>query len=516
MLAKCSFFSIKLKIKQEARKVFNNNKHVSVGLNRKQLALGVTAGLLGVVGMITSANAVNVNKDGTGQELIFPYYNAQAGYVTNVNIVNSTDDTKAIRIRFREGKSSKDVMDFNIYMSPNDVWTGSVSKDDSGSAKVTTNDKSCTLPTDFAPTCEEGKDCDPGSLVFAGGGVGAAETLEGYVEVFEMGVVDNPAIEAGVLHYNGSPSDCSVISKAWEKDTGTFWNGDSIKPPTGGIFGSSAILNVAEGTAFAVDPVALNGVFKTAQHTDPFDPVNYKFPSLASGDVMESSVTSNNGEALVVTKWKSSNSTECGLGGTVCNNNPYPVAHVLLAPHLMNEYFVDPTDGYDGHTDWVITNPMRKHGVFSGSGDLYVNFENGIFDREESRLLLEGVSPSAPTILEREVNVLSFVSNDHAYDRSRTVLSSPASKEVGVGNYLHGWARLSFGSADKEKTVSYSLGHYVEWGKRFGYYIQDAEVSQYDSVYSGVPAIGFAAIEGNVSDNANARFGDALPHKVQR
>lgn len=502
--------------------MFNNNKHAPAALSRKKLALGVTAGLLGVAGMITSAQAVNVNKDGTGQELIFPYYNAQPGYVTNVNIVNSTDDTKAVRIRFREGRNSKDVMDFNIYMSPNDVWTGSVSVDDSSqAAKISTSDKSCTLPSSFAPNCKE-DGCEPGELIFEGidGDVTVDDTREGYIEVFEMGVVDDDTIEHGVLHSNGSPNDCTVVSTAWQKDTGTFWKGESIKAPTGGLFGSTAVLNVTEGTAFAVDPVALNGVFSVPQHTDPFDPNNYKFPSLASGDIEESSVASTNGEELVVTKWKKNTyidySTECGLGGTVCNDNPYPVAHALLAPHLMNEYFVDPTNGYDGHTDWTVTLPMKKHGVFAEDGDVQINFENGIFDREETRLVLEGVSPSAPTLLEREVNVLSFVSTDYSYDRSRTVFSSPNNVEIGVGPFVNGWARLSFGSADAQQTVSYGLSNYVEWGKRYGPYVVSQDVSPQDSIYKGVPALGFAAIEGNVSQNAHARFGDAIPHKVQR
>ena len=66
--------------------------------------------------------------------LLFPYFNAKDGYVTNINLVNSTDQTKAVKIRFREGKNSNDVLDFNIYMSPEDVWTGTFRK--SGDGKV--------------------------------------------------------------------------------------------------------------------------------------------------------------------------------------------------------------------------------------------------------------------------------------------------------------------------------------------------------------------------------------------
>ena len=104
---------------------------------KNKLALGVAAGLVGLAGIMSSAQAVHVNAEGTGQVLIFPYYNAHAGYVTNINLVNSTDETKAVKIRFREGEESNDVLDFNIYMSPNDVWTGSVSGVDDNGAEIT-------------------------------------------------------------------------------------------------------------------------------------------------------------------------------------------------------------------------------------------------------------------------------------------------------------------------------------------------------------------------------------------
>lgn len=57
-----------------------------------------------------------------------------------------------------------------------------------------------------------------------------------------------------------------------------------------------------------------------------------------------------------------------------CGTNPYPIA-ALLAPHLMNECFLDPTDGYDGHTDWVVTFPMKKHGINAKSTDVVASFE---------------------------------------------------------------------------------------------------------------------------------------------
>ena len=150
---------------------------------KNKVAISVSVGILGVVGVITSAQAVHVNPDGTGQVLVFPYFNAQNGYVTNINLVNSTDQTKAVKIRFREGKYSNDILDFNIYMSPEDIWTGSVKAGDDGNGNtvgtLTTSDRTCTLPA--LASCEDGK-CEA-TVPFTGHNlyknVTAADTREG-------------------------------------------------------------------------------------------------------------------------------------------------------------------------------------------------------------------------------------------------------------------------------------------------------------------------------------------------
>src|SRR6478735_1168725 len=87
---------------------------------------GVSA--LGVTG---AAQAVNVNPDGLGQVLIYPYYTTRAdstgnAYGTLLSVVNSTATAKAVKVRFLEGKNSKEVLDFNLFLSPFDVWTAGI------------------------------------------------------------------------------------------------------------------------------------------------------------------------------------------------------------------------------------------------------------------------------------------------------------------------------------------------------------------------------------------------------
>ncbi|PID49953.1 MAG: hypothetical protein CR991_03905 [Proteobacteria bacterium] len=497
---------------------------------KTKVALGVTMGILGLAGIATTAQAVHVNPDGTGQVLIFPYYNAHSGYVTNVNLINSTDETKAVKIRFREGTKSNDVLDFNIYMSPQDVWTGSVrmTQDDSGVeiGSVSTRDRTCTLPQ--LASCKE--DACEVTVPFTGHtvykGITATDTLEGYIEVIEMGVVTDSTVQQGVLHTRGTPNNCSAVEQAWVKNVfqqGVGANATGLSAPTGGLFGSSAVLNIAEGAAYAVDPTAIENYSTVAQHYLSHDPDNFLLPSLASGNVMTSNIMVKNNMGttdMVETTWKATEDACLNDGDDLsprCGTNPYPVAHVLLAEHLMNEYFLDPSDGYDGHTDWIVTFPMKKHGIHAGQTDVTMSM-SGVYDREEAvpNVVADrsfGFSPVLPGrekneegILSREVNVLSFLSSDPAYDDSRTVMSSHTGNTLSVGAFVHGWARMSF--------PGYSLASGWQSATPYG-----KSTSTYDansSIYRGVPVIGFAAIEGNVSANPHARFGDAIPHRISR
>ena len=94
--------------------------------NIKKMALAVGT-VLGGLSMVPSAQAVNLATDGLGQSLIFPYYTTRAGWNTLFNITNTSDQIVAVKVRFHEGYNSRDVFDFNVVLSPKDVWNGTVS-----------------------------------------------------------------------------------------------------------------------------------------------------------------------------------------------------------------------------------------------------------------------------------------------------------------------------------------------------------------------------------------------------
>ena len=83
-------------------------RHYVPTFKMKPLTAAIIAanGSLGVSG---AANAVHLNPDGLRQVRLYPYYT-----------------TKEVKVRFLEGKNSREVIDFNLFLSPQDVWTGAI------------------------------------------------------------------------------------------------------------------------------------------------------------------------------------------------------------------------------------------------------------------------------------------------------------------------------------------------------------------------------------------------------
>ena len=107
-------------------------------MKRKTLTTALLAGLAGAAGIANIADAVNQNPHGTGQVLIYPYYTTRGGvqgvnnYDTILTVVNTAAEAKAIKVRFLEALNSREVLDFNLYMSAFDVWTATVSDNGTG------------------------------------------------------------------------------------------------------------------------------------------------------------------------------------------------------------------------------------------------------------------------------------------------------------------------------------------------------------------------------------------------
>ncbi len=350
-------------------------------MKRNTLTTAVLAGLTGMAGMVSVSNAVNVNPDGLGQVLLYPYYSARGDNATLISIVNTTERGKAVKIRFIEALNSREVLDFNIYMSPFDVWTAGVLANDDGGAKMVTSDQTCTVPY-FA-----GGDGEQDFLTIElddGGPADAERTMSGYIEVIEMGTllptpnpeegVPSPADESyiahAVKHVGGVPNDCDHLVDQWTENldpepnnptandlqwvSGLFdWGFDTEIGPSGGLFGAGSIINVEEGVLFSYNATPIDGFWTTDhphEHTDPAS----LFPNLADGNEDISNVFA--GGAVFSHDWS-------GAGDSA------PVAAVnavLMYNQVLNEYVTEPDAG--ARTEWVMTFPTKRFHTDAAGG----------------------------------------------------------------------------------------------------------------------------------------------------
>jgi hypothetical protein len=237
-------------------------------MRKKLLAAAVAASILAPM----SAQAVNVSLDGSGQALLYPYYNVNDGNITFVSVTNTTDVPKAVKVRFREGAGSEDVFDFSLYLSPQDVWVASVSRSGDNVMLSVPSDTSCTVPV--AATLA--------TVPFNSTRIDATYTgnipnrlSEGHLEIIEMAELPYTNtmrdIADAITHDQTAspvaPVDCTVPTtfssgQQWAiLDAGDVTaNGvvQDFQAPGGGLIGNAAVFNPNSGIYFPYNATALN------------------------------------------------------------------------------------------------------------------------------------------------------------------------------------------------------------------------------------------------------------------
>ena len=433
---------------------------------RNSVHMAVLAGL-GAMGVAGTASAVHVNPDGLGQVLIYPYYTvrnaatsiAAGQYNTYLSVTNSTASYKAVKVRIMEGKNSREVLDFNLFLSPNDVWTASiepVSSTASDGAKIVTADGSCTWGN-IKSTGSTGVAFS--NLAYSGTNVDQAtmatldRTNEGYVEIMEMGDINTAAglgasLRTAVLHVNGvAPCTAATLSAA---DTANLVG--YLSAPTGGLFGGATLINTATGVDYAYDAVALDNWANTvgglgSQSTS-------LTPNISSGNILTSDVFTAG--AVQNATWLTSREA---------------VSAALMRSNVMNEYVLDA--GTVSTTDWVVTFPTKRFYVAPGSGltatiptaagRLFnANFgttgscdpiEVALRDREEQldTTVSSGFSPAAGPSGFRlcwEANVVTFGHATFTSGTATPVLGSTNSAGFTVpAAWENGWLNMAFDTA---------------------------------------------------------------------
>lgn len=486
-------------------------------MKKNKLTTAVIAGLAGVAGVASVGNAVHVNPEGTGQVLIYPYYSVNNGLDTTYSVVNTTNETKAVKVRFLESAHSREVLDFNVYLSPYDVWVGALT------AKVATStgapghageqsgqhlraDNSCAPfvknSEEFRPY-EIDKDVAPGVDY-----TDMQRSRVGHFEVLEMGVVDAGSDFALAAKHDatGVPADCSYLESAWLSTGNALWlntNNLDISAPTGGLFGGASVIDVANGFNVSYDAIALDAWSNGAQHTYPGNLA----PSIANASPARSNV-------MVYDAGTNTVSVQSDLW----SNGAQAVSAVLMRESIYNEYTFEAA--VEGKSSWVVSFPTKFHHVDSApvvppftsqwlpvpSAGVFAACENygvSIYDREEQTPLLidDGIiSPPPPggVVLPSfcyETNNLEFIASS----------GSPGDSDILGGNYVNtitdpvggtpnGWMALNLNIAANPHSMT----------------------SVNNTTYFGLPVAGFMAqqfVNAAAGPGLMAQYGGLFNHK---
>lgn len=472
-------------------------------LNKKKvLAAAVLASFAG------AAQAVYVDSNGLGQALIYPHYSVQNGHNTYISVVNTTTAVKVVKVRFREGKASDDVLDFNLYLSPNDVWTAAVIPSSSAPgavARLITTDTSCTNPA----IPQAGQDFRNFAYVRNTplGGTGLDRTREGYVEMIEMGTL-NPLTAPGSAAVHGANPAPSC--------TGLRGNplpavAAAIQPPTGGLMGTGTLINVTNGQDSGYNATALASYSAASLYTEADDDQ----PSIA-----------NNADpiSLVVSGNRSYNSS---FSGNLRAADA--VSSVLMHSAVLNEYVLD--SGTNSNTDWVVTFPTKSRYVtqasvaapfsskFTASGSCdTIGFT--FFDREERSVTAAPgdfsprPDPATPAAICWESNVIS-IRNGAAHVPSGStsgVLGSVNTTAISVASsFQNGWATLSFTS-----TAATTTGIRAASGTSTN--LSTGATSATPPTFFGLPVVGFMmrTFNNGTLGSFQANYGSAFDHKYRQ
>lgn len=493
--------------------------------------LGLAAAFIAAA--VPDASAVTLNARGEGQALLFSYYTARANNNTLLSLVNATESGKALRVRFAEGENGRDSFSLNVYLSAYDTWTAAIGQSAGSSvATLVSNDASCTVPAipaggaQFSNAAFSGAAADPGDA-------GPSRTLEGSIEVFEMGTIVRYSATEQALGKN-----CEFLIEGWSPP-GFFVSADNQAPhfwylnptadllnPTGGLYGSAYVVDVEQGTIFAYDAAALGGF-----RVDPLDQprgskasvVLHTAPGSAHPNLADALSDPAAGIAVAEVQAGDRSFTTSYPAAT---RGVDAVSAVLMASTLANDYEADP--GAGATTSFVFNYPTRRFytdPAIAGTQAIlpFTTLFAGIqhdtpaeivgayaFDREAGTRLHSSCPafgcPDPINSPGTAVEVLNFGAGADAILGSALSMSfapylgSPA--PIGTA----GWLILSL-----DIPPVYPLENNPDTAPR------GMRPSREGRYFSGLPVLGFGVqnlVNGNVRNGILANYTSALTHRV--
>ena len=341
-------------------------------MKKNLLTLGIAAavGSLGFSGSVVAqaqATSLVISPTGMGHMLVVPYYTAQGGNATRLQIVNADKiNGKLVKVRFRGASNADNVFDFTLLLGPADVWTAEVSQNpNNGFARMRTSDNTCTLPTqinqDFI-----GARLNPASSR-------SNETREGYIEIVTTAnIPPTSTVFPAIKHTNGNtPAPCTngaslpVALRPLLTEVGGAAAG--LGNPTTGLLANWTIHNVNEATAWsgeataivAVDSAGLPGYGNIVA-----SPQAIGVPSAVTTGTPITNLTADPllaSGAVAIQFYDLPDLSTPYISGWNAAQQAARLSTVLAKASLTNEYLTD--DVSQAQTDWVFTLPTRRYSV---------------------------------------------------------------------------------------------------------------------------------------------------------
>ena len=496
----------------------------------------VTAGYAGAVNaQATTSSYASATE--LGDLAIVPYYTVMDGYATGVNIINTADRTQVIKFRFRRATDSMDAMDFNVVLSPKDMYTGFIGME--GDDIVwTSNDNSCT-----APALDGNKFTMPG-LYRAG-----AET--GYIEVISMGspevsttvdgrgnvvsVDDSPISKAAKHGADGVPASCDLVRDNFFRNDGDPTKRGVIKSDQTHQY--SGANGAAEPTFYEASPDSLK-----VSYFIKSDETGVEFGDNAvhvAGFIGSPSMTNQqtgifNGDLQGFDYPDLNGGSPLDISTIMVNSRGKfnELRSVLGASELINDWSANTAGTFSVDTDWVVTFPgqyvmlnlptylqslvpgstttcTRYDALTPGTcdyRDIPVKATITVYDREEQGITVEEgdlvVSPQPPVfvddlLLKDEVNVIEW--GNAPVLNAPTVISGLAVPQ----DAKFGWASLV-------GTAAGTAPQLCDWALA-----PPPAAAEYLCVTpaSGTaPVVGFVAWQRNFADLPAANYGRIVAH----
>lgn len=499
-----------------------------------------------------------------GDLALVPYYTVNDGWITAIHIVNTSDLTQVVKFRFRRATDSMDALDFNIVMSPEDVYAGFLS-DNNGTITWQADDTTCTVP-----------ETTDGRLTMPPIYRPDAET--GYVEIIAMGAADSDQpISEAALHDDDVPASCDAVRTNFFADGSSKRNGvednettyqldlldfddddstsdlveneytDSVNP----LKVSYAITDLATGIEFGDNAVHIENFIYSATITNQqygyfsgdlngFDfpdlngpePVNLSaergtFTDLRSTDVL--------GVLSLVNEWSSNPANEVATDWVVTMPGQYTM---FKLPEYVASMEGSATEGFD----WVPTlddgSPTEnedcpRFGQDDAEGDpadamttcdwrdmpVVLGFQ--AYNREEFAGSAPGegltVSPAPPgeiltAYLPKEANVITFGDTGGVLDAEDTNITADLRQP-------YGWLSVSVDSVDDniglcdwDGAEDGSLGDAGFPSNAAGAALSKNCTAYTSANAGGVPVIGFAAWARSLASNPDGSYGRIIAH----